>query len=100
MAEALGRGEVDLADPASTLVLLKANAVVGVTGFFSDDGETLTSVGIQCALCHSTVDDAYAPGIGHRLDGWPNRDLNVGAIVASSPDRLPSSTCFRSRKPR
>jgi hypothetical protein len=84
VAEALGRGEVDLTDPASTLVLLKANAVVGVTGFF--DGDALTSVGIQCALCHSTVDDAYAPGIGHRLDGWPNRDLNVGAIVASAPD--------------
>ena len=86
VAEALGRGEVDLTDPESTLVLLKANAVVGVTGFFSEDGETLTSVGIQCAMCHSSVDDAYAPGIGHRLDGWPNRDLNVGAIVASAPD--------------
>jgi hypothetical protein len=87
VAEALGRGEVDLGDPASTLVLLKADAVVGVTGFF--DGETLTSVGIQCAVCHSTVDDAYAPGIGHRLDGWPNRDLDIGAIVASAPDLSP-----------
>lgn len=86
IVEALNKGEVDLADPASTLVLLKANAVVGVTGFFSNDGKTLTSVGIQCALCHSTVDDSYAPGIGRRLDGWPNRDLNVGAIVASAPD--------------
>ena len=86
VAAALGRGEVDLADPASTLVLLKANAVVGVTGFFAEDGETLTSVGIQCAVCHSTVDDAYAPGIGHRLDGWPNRDLDIGAIIASAPD--------------
>ena len=86
VAEALNKGEVDLGDPASTLVLLKANAVVGVTGFFAEDGKTLSSVGIQCALCHSTVDDAYAPGIGHRLDGWPNRDLNIGAIVASAPD--------------
>ena len=86
VAAALGKGEVDLADPASTLVLLKANAVVGVTGFFSEDGKTLTSVGIQCAVCHSTVDDAYAPGIGQRLDGWPNRDLNIGAIVALAPD--------------
>jgi hypothetical protein len=86
VAEALGRGEVDLTDPANTLLLLRANAVVGVTGVFSDDGETLTSVGIQCAICHSTVDDAYAPGIGHRLDGWPNRDLNIGAIIASAPD--------------
>ena len=86
VAEALNKGEVDLTDPASTLVLLKANAVVGVTGFFAEDGKTLSSVGIQCALCHSTVDDAYAPGIGHRLDGWPNRDLNIGAIVALAPD--------------
>ncbi|WP_261317076.1 hypothetical protein [Rhizobium leguminosarum] len=59
---------------------------MGVTGFFGEDGKTLTSVGIQCAVCHSTVDDAYAPGIGHRLDGWPNRDLNIGAIVALAPD--------------
>jgi cytochrome c2 len=86
VAGALNRGEVDLADPASTLVLLKANAVVGVTGFFDADGKALTSVGIQCAVCHSTVDDAYAPGIGARLDGWPNRDLNIGAIVALAPD--------------
>ncbi|OWW04698.1 hypothetical protein ATY81_01580 [Rhizobium sp. R72] len=86
VAAALGKSEVDLADPASTLLLLKANAVVGLTGFFDKDGKTLTSVGIQCAVCHSTVDDAYAPGIGHRLDGWPNRDLNIGAIVALAPD--------------
>ena len=86
---ALEKGEVDLADPASTLVLLKANAVVGLTGFFDAEGKTLTSIGIQCALCHSTVDDAYAPGIGHRLDGWPNQDLDIGAIVASAPDLSP-----------
>jgi hypothetical protein len=85
LADALDKGAVDLADPASTLVLLKANAVVGVTGFFAADGK-LSSVGIQCAVCHSTVDDAHAPGIGHRLDGWPNRDLNIGAIVALAPD--------------
>src|ERR1019366_5595474 len=60
-------------------------AVVGVTGFFNTTG-TLSSVGIQCAFCHSTVDDAFAPGIGHRLDGWANRDLNVGAIIALAPD--------------
>jgi hypothetical protein len=86
IAEALNKGKVDLSDPASTLVLLKANAVVGLTGFFSEDGKKLKSVGIQCALCHSSVDDTYAPGIGKRLDGWPNRDLDVGAIVASAPD--------------
>ncbi|MEF0941862.1 hypothetical protein [Rhizobium sp. BR 362] len=86
VTEALNKGEVDLKDPASTLVLLKSNAVVGVTGFFSEDGKTLRSVGIQCSLCHSTVDDTYAPGIGNRLDGWPNRDLNIGAIVSLAPD--------------
>lgn len=78
-------GTADLDDPATTLALLKLNAVVGVTGFFDGSG-TLTSLGIQCALCHSTVDDAFSPGIGKRLDGWANRDLNVGAIVALAPD--------------
>ena len=75
-------GQVDLDDPATTLALLKLNAVVGVTGFFDDRRQAPTSIGIQCALCHSTVDDSFAPGIGHRLDGWANRDLNVGAIVS------------------
>ena len=78
-------GAVNLDDPATTLALLQLNAVVGVTGRFDNSGK-MTSIGIQCALCHSTVDDSFAPGIGHRLDGWPNRDLNVGAIVALSPD--------------
>ena len=81
----LKQGRVNLDDPATTLVLLKLNAVVGVTGFFGTGGK-LQSVGIQCAFCHSTVDDSFAPGIGHRLDGWANRDLNVGAIVNLSPD--------------
>jgi hypothetical protein len=85
VAAALKAGKVDLDDPASTLVLLKANAVIGVTGRFGASG-TLTSLGVQCAFCHSTVDDAFAPGIGHRLDGWANRDLNVGAIVSLAPD--------------
>lgn len=83
-------GKVNLNDPAVTLALLKLNAVVGVTGFFKSDG-TLQSVGIQCALCHSTVDNALAPGIGHRLDGWANRDLNVGAIIALSPNLQPAA---------
>jgi hypothetical protein len=82
------RGKVDLNDPAVTLALLKLNAVVGLTGFFNSDG-SLSSIGIQCALCHSTVDDSVAPGIGNRLDGWANRDLNVGAIVALAPDLSP-----------
>jgi hypothetical protein len=86
VASAIKAGKVDLDDPANTLLLLKANAVVGVTGFFDQGGKSLKSIGIQCALCHSTVDNAFLPGIGRRLDGWPNRDLNIGAIVASAPD--------------
>lgn len=85
VADALRGGQVNLDDPASTLALLQADAVVGLKGFFDDSGK-LTSIGTTCALCHSTVDDSFAPGIGNRLDGWPNRDLDVGAIVASSPD--------------
>ena len=98
LIEAIEKGRVNLNDPATTLALLKLNAVVGVTGHFNPSG-TLSSVGIQCALCHSTVDNSSPalcfgqitpnPGtgcIGHRLDGWPNRDLNVGAIVALAPD--------------
>jgi len=98
LLSALNHGQVNLDDPRTTLVLLKLNAVVGVTGFFNSSG-TLQSVGIQCALCHSTVDNALPAScagliqpnlgtgcIGHRLDGWPNRDLNVGAIVSLAPD--------------
>jgi hypothetical protein len=84
---ALKAGLVDLDDPAVTLALLRRNAVVGITGFF--DGDRLAGVGIQCALCHSTVDDRAAAGVGARLDGWANRDLNVGAIVALAPDLSP-----------
>jgi hypothetical protein len=82
------QGLVNLNDPATTLALLKLNAVVGVTGFFNAKN-TLSSVGIQCALCHSTVDNSLAPGVGHRLDGWANRDLNVGAVVALAPNLAP-----------
>jgi len=85
LVKQLEKGEVDLNDPATTLALLKLDSVVGVTGSF-DSGNRLVSMGIQCALCHSTVDDSFAPGIGRRLDGWPNRDLNVGAIVGLAPD--------------
>ncbi len=79
------QGRVDLTDPGVTLQLLDIDAIVGVKGFRGADGR-LASVGIQCAFCHSNVDDSFAPGVGHRLDGWPNRDLNVGAIVALAPD--------------
>jgi hypothetical protein len=81
----LKNGQVNLDDPVVTLALLELDAVVGVSGFFNDGG-SLRSLGIQCALCHSTVDDSLAPGIGRRLDGWANRDLDVGAIIALAPD--------------
>jgi hypothetical protein len=81
-------GKADLDDPATTLALLKLNSVVGVTGFFDKKG-SLTSMGLQCALCHSTVDDSFAPGIGKRLDGWASRDLNVGLIVSLAPNLKP-----------
>jgi mono/diheme cytochrome c family protein len=89
VVQAIQQGKVDLNSPATTVALLKLGAVVGLRGAV-DANNTLTSVGITCALCHSTVDNAFATGIGHRLDGWPNRDLNVGAIVALSPN-VPAS---------
>ena len=85
--DAIAAGKVDLNDPATTLTLLKLNAVLGLRGIVENRNgrDTLTQVGITCALCHSRVDDSFAPGIGRRLDGWPNTDLNVGAIIALSP---------------
>ena len=88
-AQRLLRGEINLDSPATTLALLRANAVVGLTGFFDSSGQHLTSIGIQCAICHSTVDDILLPGIGHRIDGLANRDLNIGAIAASAPNLQP-----------
>ena len=88
LQKAIQRGEVDLNDPAVTLALLQLNAVVGIKGIF-DNASNIKSIGITCALCHSTVDDSFAPGIGNRLDGWASRDLNVGAIVALSPSVAP-----------
>jgi hypothetical protein len=85
VAAGIKSGTVNLDDPATTLALLKLDAVVGVKGTMNSDG-SLKTIGIQCALCHSTVDDSFAPGIGARLDGWPNRDLDVGTIVNLSPD--------------
>ena len=80
-------GSISLTDPATTVALLKLNAVVGLKGTVDtvNGQDTLTRVGTTCALCHSTVDNSFAPGIGKRLDGWPNRDLNPGAIIALSP---------------
>jgi mono/diheme cytochrome c family protein len=85
--QAIVAGQVNLEDPATTVTLLKLNAVVGLRGTVETTGgrDRLVRVGITCALCHSTVDNSFAPGIGKRLDGHPNRSLNVGAIVALSP---------------
>ena len=88
MKKQIAAGKVDLDDPATTIALLKLNAVVGVTAFANPDG-SVKSMGIQCAFCHSTVDNSFAPGIGKRLDGWANRDLNVGAIVSLAPNLKP-----------
>jgi hypothetical protein len=86
-AEALPSGildKVDLTSPATTAALLKMNAVVGLQATV-DSSNHITGLGVTCALCHSTVDNSVMPGIGRREDGWPNRDLNVGAIIALSP---------------
>lgn len=81
-------GKVNLDDPATTVALLKLDAVVGVKGFFNGKGN-LKSVGLRCSVCHSTVDDSVATGIGKRRDGWANRDLNVGAIISLAPNLKP-----------
>jgi mono/diheme cytochrome c family protein len=85
-------GSISLTDPATTVALLKLDAVVGVKGTVQTVGgkDALVRVGITCALCHSTVDNSFAPGIGKRLDGWPNRDLDPGAIIALSPSLTPA----------
>lgn len=92
VAAAIKAGKVDLNDPATTVTLLKLNAVVGVKGTIAtvNGKDTLMRVGITCALCHSTVDNSFSKGIGRRKDGWPNRDLNVGAIIALSPAITPA----------
>ena len=88
VVSAIKAGKVDLNSPKTTLALIKLNAVVGVKGHFSRSGR-MTSIGLTCAVCHSTVNDSFAPGIGQRRDGWPNRDLNVGAIVSAAPNLKP-----------
>lgn len=93
VVEAIKHGNVNLNDPAVTLQLIKQNAVLGVVGTF--DGNTLSKVGFTCALCHSTVDNSVALGIGKRIDGLGNRDLNVGAIVASAPNLDPVVNLLR-----
>jgi mono/diheme cytochrome c family protein len=87
VVEGIKNGSIDLKSPATTVALIRLNAVVGVKGTVETIGgkDVLTRIGLTCALCHSTVDNSFAPGIGKRLDGWPNHDLNVGAIIALSP---------------
>jgi mono/diheme cytochrome c family protein len=87
VVEGIRNGSVDLKSPDTTIALLKLDAVVGLKGTVEsvDGKDTLSRLGVTCALCHSTVDDSFASGIGKRLDGWANRDLNVGAIIALSP---------------
>jgi len=88
LVQQLKNKQVNLDDPATTVALLKLNAVVGVRGVLDNSGQ-VRSVGITCAICHSTVDNAFAPGIGRRLDGWPNRDLDVGKIITLAPNLKP-----------
>jgi mono/diheme cytochrome c family protein len=87
VVQGIQNGSISLTSPATTVALLKLNAVVGVRGTVTsvNGQDVLTRVGITCAFCHSTVDNSFAPGIGKRLDGWPNHDLNPGAIIALSP---------------
>src|SRR5262249_53785116 len=84
----LAAGKDDLHDPATTTALPHVNASACVAAFATPDG-SVKGMGIQCAFCHSTVDNSFAASIGKRLDGWPNRDLNVGAIVSLAPNLKP-----------
>jgi len=94
----INSGAINLDDPATTLALLKLNAVVGVKGNFDEKG-SLKTLGITCASCHSTVDNSFAPGIGKRLDGWPNRDLNVGAIISLTDNAEPIANMLHVDEP-
>jgi hypothetical protein len=96
--EGIKSGAIKLDDPASTIALLKLNAVVGVKGNFSTEGN-LQSIGITCASCHSTVDNSFAEGIGKRLDGWPNRDLNVGGIISLTDNAQPIANLLHVDEP-
>jgi len=91
-------GSINLDDPATTIALLKLNAVLGVKGNFNSGGN-LQSIGITCASCHSTVDNSFAPGIGKRLDGWPNRDLDVGAVISLTDNAEPIANLLHVDEP-
>jgi hypothetical protein len=96
--DAIKNGTVNLNDPTVTLLLIKLKSVLGIVGFFNPNG-TLKSVGLTCAICHSTVDNSVAPSIGKRIDGLANRDLNVGAIAASAPNLQPVVDLLRLADP-
>lgn len=98
VVEGIKRGKVNLNDPAVTVQLLKANAVLGVVGLFDPAG-SLSSVGLTCAVCHSTVDNSVAFGIGKRIDGLANRDLNFGKIIASLSNLQPVTDLLRPANP-
>src|SRR5215467_1601686 len=91
-------GAISLDDPATTVALLKLNAVLGVKGNFNSEGN-LQSIGITCASCHSNVDNSFAPGIGKRLDAWPNRDLNVGGIISLTDNAQPIANLLHVDEP-
>jgi hypothetical protein len=100
LIEQLRKGTLNFDDPAVTVQLLQLNAVVGLTGFFNPPDKQptsgpLKSLGIQCALCHSTVDNSFTFGIGNRLDGWSTHDLNVGGIIAASPNMKPLASLLK-----
>src|SRR5688500_6620331 len=94
----ISNGTISLDDPATTIALIKLNAVLGVKGNIEPSGK-LKSIGITCASCHSTVDDSFAPGIGKRLDGWPNRDLDVGGIISLTDNAQPLATMLHVDEP-
>jgi mono/diheme cytochrome c family protein len=87
VVDGIRNGTIDLDSPATTVALIKLDAVVGIKGVVENVNgvDRLRRVGVTCALCHSTVDNSFSAGIGRRLDGWPNRDLDPGAIIALSP---------------
>jgi hypothetical protein len=87
VVQGIQNGTISLTSTDTTIALLSLDAVVGLKGKVEtvNGKATLTHVGVTCALCHSTVDNSFAPGIGKRLDGWPNLDLNPGLIIALSP---------------
>jgi len=87
LRQTLAAGKVPLDDPQTTLALLQLDAVVGLKARVEREGDVLRlrTLGVTCALCHSTVDNSFAPGIGKRLDGWANRDLDVGKVISLSP---------------